>query len=322
MKREITKVCIWLFTFFCFYLKANLGLTQSFLSPLGAMRTASQPSRLFSVPTAEILQSMEISFSGGGAFGVEGGTAILKNFIIGLGGIAEVEFTTSGMTNRLTGKSERLPSSSFKVSLIPERFKNVWFLPDIAVQLRSASWQSLEGESDQLRSEYKGYNDQIAGNLHAINRLQKRFSILYLIIGKRISSLGSIQIGLSQTDIRTKGGYQTIYLRDYGTYDTIDIQELQESFISPFGGIEIIANKSTRLMAEIQSVPLFDYNFKKKDIEITQTWLGVAGVRFFIMEWLSLDTGVKYQSDFDGIADAEIDIGINFVIPVKNMISK
>lgn len=301
---------------------AGRVFTQSLKSPLESLKTASQPSRLFSIPTGDILQSMEVSFSGGGAFGIEGGTALLRNLIFGLGGIAEVELTTSGMTNRLTGKSERVPTSSFKVSLIPERFKGLWYLPDIAVQLRSASWQSLEGENSQLRYEYKAYSAEMDGNLHAVSQLQKRFSILYLIIGKRIPSLGSIHLGVSQTDIRTKGGFQTIYLPHEGIFDTIEIQELQESFISPFGGLEILANNTTRLMAELHSVPLFDYDFKNKEIEITQTWLGVAGIRFFLAPWISLDTGVKYQSDFDGIADAEIDIGVNFVIPVKNIISK
>ncbi|MFC1569703.1 hypothetical protein ACFL4L_05675 [bacterium] len=303
-----------------FIVMTNPGMGQSDNSPLYGLRAASQPSRLFSVPSADILQSMEVSVSGGGAFGVEGGTALLRNFIIGLGGIAEVEFTSSGMTNRLTGKSEILPTSSFKVSLIPERYRHHWFIPDIAFQLRSASWQSLEGDSHELRSEYKDYSEAMDGNLHAINQVQKRFSILYMIIGKEIPGFGSLQFGLSQTDVRTKGGYQTIFLSSSKMYDTIEIPELKKSFLSPIGGFEIIANKNTHLMAEIQSIPLFDYDFNQEKVIISQTWMGVAGVRFFMTEWLSLDTGIKYQSDFEGIADAEIDIGVNFVMPVNQIL--
>jgi hypothetical protein len=305
-----------------FIILTGMGFCQSAHSALDGLKSASQPSRLFSIPSADILKSMEISVSGGGAFGVEGGKALLRNFIIGLGGIAEVEFTSSGMTNRLTGKSEILPTSSFKVSLIPERYRDHWYIPDIAVQLRSASWQSLEGNNNALQSEYKAYSAYMQGNLHAVDQVQKRFSILYMIIGKRIPGLGSLQLGMSQTDVRTKGGYQTIYLPYRLEYTTAEIPEMKKSFLSPMGGFEIIANQNTHLMAEIQAIPLFDYNFKQEKVTISQTWLSVAGVRFFISEWLSLDTGIKYQSDFEGIADAEIDIGVNFVFPVNQVIGK
>jgi hypothetical protein len=322
MKFQIRKICVWRIGCTIFIILTGMALSQSAHSALYGMKSASQPSRLFSIPSADILKSMEISVSGGGAFGVEGGKTLLRNFIIGLGSIAEVEFTSSGMTNRLTGKSESLPTSSFKVSLIPERYRDHWYIPDIAVQLRSASWQSLEGNNNALQSEYKAYSAYMNGNLHAIDQVQKRFSILYMIMGKRIPGFGSLQLGISQTDVRTKGGYQTIYLPYQLEYTTDEIPEMKKSFLSPMGGFEIIANQNTHLMAEIQAIPLFDYDFKQEKVTISQTWLSVAGVRFFILEWLSLDTGIKYQSDFKGIADAEIDIGVNFVFPVNQVIGK
>jgi len=45
--------------------------------------------------------------------------------------------------------------------------------------------------------------------------------------------------------------------------------------------------------------------------------LGIAGVRFFLTNWLSWDTGVRYQSNFAGIADAEINIAANLIVPLK-----
>ena len=116
------------------------------------------------------------------------------------------------------------------------------------------------------------------GNLHAIDQVQKRFSILYMIIGKRIPGLGSLQLGMSQTDVRTKGGYQTIYLPYRLEYTTAEIPEMKKSFLSPMGGFEIIANQNTHLMAEIQAIPLFDYDFQQEKVTISQTWLSVAGV--------------------------------------------
>jgi hypothetical protein len=41
------------------------------------------------------------------------------------------------------------------------------------------------------------------------------------------------------------------------------------------------------------------------------------GVRFFIARWLSLDTGVKYLSSAKGIADSEVNVGLNMMVPLK-----
>jgi hypothetical protein len=281
------------------------------------LKSASEPSRLFNIPTASVLQSTEFLFSSGSAFGVEGGRALLRKFTVGLGGIAEVEMSTSGVTNRLTGESETMPTSSFKVCLIPERFREISYLPDISVQLRSTSWKPLSGERENIRPEYT-MADARGENLISIQNLEKRYSVLFLGVGKRWT-FGGIQLGVSQTDVRTKEGirYHTVYVDSYYRVDFDTIPAMRKSFIAPFGGIEIAANNHTRLIAEIQAIPIFDYSLMQRTIEISQAWLGVAGVRFFIAKWFSLDTGVKYQSDYHGIADAEINIGINIVIPIR-----
>lgn len=286
---------------------------QGKLKPLEFMKSASVPSRLFNIPTSDVLQSMEFSFSGGGAFGVEDGGALLRKFIVGLGGIAEVEISTAGITNRLTGEPENLSTSSFKVNLIPERYQSLGYLPNISVQLRSSSWRSLEGKEEKIRAEYTEVSE--GQNLVAIN-LKNRFSTLYLIIGKRWT-FGGFQIGLSQTDVRTQKGVRRFYDHAWNKDTWETIPEMKKIFTAPFGGVEIAANNNTRLMAEIQTIPLFDYDVKKRKMKISKAWMGVAGVRFFITEWFSLDTGVKYLSEHLGIADAEIDIGVNIMVPVR-----
>ena len=148
--------------------------------------------------------------------------------------------------------------------------------------------------------------------------MQNRFSTLYFIVGKQ-GELGGIQFGMSLTDIRTKKGMRQFFDNQRGYSVWEEIPEMKKSYYAPFGGIIITANKSTMIMAEIQSIHLFDYNPKMKKMEISKAWLGIGGVRFFITQWLSMDTGVRYQSDFEGIADAKINIGANFVIPVKSI---
>jgi hypothetical protein len=48
----------------------------------------------------------------------------------------------------------------------------------------------------------------------------------------------------------------------------------------------------------------------------------VLGVRFYFTNWLAMDTGVRYRSDFHGIADATIQASFNGVIPLGGITQK
>lgn len=284
------------------------------------MQSASNPSHLFNIPTASVLRSLEFAFSGGSAFGIESGDALQKKLTVGFGGIAEIEFSSSGISNQLTGKTDQLSTTSFKVNVIPERIRIHWYIPDVAFQLRSSDWESLEGRQGHLRSVYS--DTYVANeNLVAIENLQNRFSVLYLITGKQWSFFGC-HIGISQSDVRTKEGVRMFYHEDTKDIGYAMIPEIQKNIISPFGGFNMKANASTALMAEIQPIPQLEYDFENKSLNIRRTWLFVAGVRFNVSQWLSVDTGVRYQENYVGIADAQIDIGFNVVVPIRDALKK
>jgi hypothetical protein len=98
--------------------------------------------RLFNVPTANVLGSLDIYFTGGGAFGIEKERNFLGRAGMGLGDIAEVEFATQSVINSLQRGSSSLPTSAFKMLIMRERPGS----PAIAVALRgTTSWQSLDG---------------------------------------------------------------------------------------------------------------------------------------------------------------------------------
>jgi hypothetical protein len=42
-------------------------------------------------------------------------------------------------------------------------------------------------------------------------------------------------------------------------------------------------------------------------------------VRFYFTNWLAADTGVRYRSDFDGIADANIQANVNLLLPLGRL---
>jgi hypothetical protein len=292
-------------------------------SPQENSKSISDPSRLFNVPMADVLRTAEICASGGSSFGMESRSSLIRNLTFGLGGIAEAEISTAGQINQLTGESESFAMSSFKVNLIPESMQHYRFLPNIVIQLKSSSWKAIRNESGSIRPFYTEASSFSGENLLSLD-VKERFSVLNLIIGKRWS-FGGFQVGACVTDVRLKDGRRWYYFLDSAGryYDRITgMPEVRKNYWTPIGGVEIKANDRTKIMAEIQSVPIFDFDVRSQNVVISKAWLGVAGIRFFIADWFTLDAGVKYQSNDYGIADAEIRLGGNCVIPVNDLLKK
>lgn len=281
---------------------------------LSRMKYASSPTKNFSTPTGQVLKSMEVMVSLGSSFGIEENSSMLGRIAVGLGSVAEVELTRSSFMNELTGQQGNLPTSIFKMSLVPERFSEYWFIPDISLQLHSTPWKSSVNENSRLSESAKTSYD--ASNLSRLN-MDNRFTTLYGIVGKDFG-LASINGGITLTDVRVRNGWQWIFDQNLGYEVYHPIPEMQKSLIAPFGNISIAANEDTQLMGEVQAIPLIDYNIVNKQVQIKRTWRAIIGVRFFIASWLSLDTGVKYLSSAKGIADSEVNVGLNMMIPFKS----
>lgn len=285
-------------------------IKKSFLSRI---KYASTPTKNFSTPTGRVLKSMEVMVSLGSSFGVEENSGMLGRLAIGLGSVAEVELTRSSFMNELTGQQGNLPTSIFKMGLVPERFSHYWFVPNISLQLHSTPWQSSVNEGSRLAESAKATYD--ASNLSRIN-MDNRFTTLYGIIGKDFDFM-SINGGVTLTDVRVRNAWQWIFDQNLGNEVYCPIPEMQKNLIAPFGNLSISANDDTQLMGEVQAIPLIDYDIRAKQVQIKHTWRAIVGVRFFIAKWLSLDTGVKYLSSAKGIADSEVNVGLNMMVPFK-----
>jgi len=75
------------------------------------------------------------------------------------------------------------------------------------------------------------------------------------------------------------------------------------------------ANPRTFVMAEIDGVP--EYRFRRKGPTTRgdpQRLAGAMGVRFYFSPYIAVDSGVRYRSDYDGIADANIHASMNILI--------
>jgi hypothetical protein len=254
--------------------------------------------RLFNVPTANVLGSLDLYFTGGGAFGIEKERNFLGRAGLGLGDIAEVEFATQSVINSLQSGSSSLPTSAFKMLVMRERHG----LPAIAMALRgTTSWRYL--------------TSNIPDNVFTF---ETRLTKLYLVASKRAGKVTG-HLGLGLTDVRVRNISNWSYQSNQPPL--VFTAELQQNLWAPFGGLSIQANPKTQVMIEVEGLPSYDFkqgnSYHASDIK--NIWAGVVGVRFYFANWLAADTGVRYRSDFDGIADANIQANINLLLPVGRL---
>jgi len=274
------------------------------------------PPRLFSVPTARVLRSMDIRVMGGGAFGVATDRSFLGTVGIGLGDIAEVEFSTEGMLSNISRGSTVFPTSAFKLQLIPE---NKWHIPSLTIAFRSsANWQDVQSDDKTLRANAKNFNEwnDEAGFITPISGIgyDTRFTTMYGITTLKLWFL-SLHAGISLTDVRVK----ELLVSYYGWDDRSEPEELQENLIGGFFGFDLESNPKTKLMFELRTVSNYEYNTETRNIDVSEAYLAIGGLRFFFNRWLSTDVGVWYQSTFTGIADMQIKMSLNVFIPAGSV---
>jgi len=264
------------------------------------------PPRLFTVPAARVLSSLDVRLTGGGAFGVATDRSFLGTVGIGLGDIAEVEFSTVRMVTNITRGSSVFPTSAFKIMLIPE---NRWHIPTLAIAFRnSANWQDVQSDERVLEADasHAGFADKGIYNIG----YDTRFTTMFGVTTIRLWFL-CVHAGLSLTDVRVRD----LSVNSYISGDYADPQEKQKNHIGGFLGFDIESNPQTKLMFELKTVSNYQYNVDTKEIDVSEAYLAIGGVRFFFNRWLSTDVGVWYQSTFRGIADLQIKLGLNLFIP-------
>jgi hypothetical protein len=258
------------------------------------------PRRLFVIPTAEVLHSLEVNFGGGSSFGVRKTEErpFLGHMRLGLGGVAEVEVSTLGIINRLSAGSASIPSAAFKLRFFPEGKLR----PGFAGALVSSLWNSEE---------------------RGMVKFERRLSTLYFVATKTFKQV-SVHAGISINDlrIRTKTLDDDLISPSPMEAETSDKDYFNKNLVGPFVGVRVELNPKTKLMIELEQVAEYKFNEADPTLskdDISNRWMGIAGVRFFFFDWLALDTGVMYRSDYHGIGDAQISAGLNICLSLPRI---
>jgi len=260
------------------------------------------PRRLFVIPVADVLRSLDVNLGGGSAFGVrkEETRPFLGHIRLGLGGVAEVELSTMGIINELAEGSASIPMAAFKLRFISEGKLR----PAVAAALQSSLWDTEE-------------RDGIFP--YGTVKFQKRLSTLYFVASKTFEKV-SIHAGLSISDLRIR----TLEADDTPISPVSGATKdyFNKNLFGPFVGLRIELNPNTFLMMEAEQIASYEFDetipFVSED-DINVEWMGIAGVRFFFFDWLALDTGVMYRSDYHGIGDAHIQAGLNISLSLPKI---
>jgi len=270
------------------------------------------PSHLFNVPTAEVIDSRDISLMGASAIGMSSGRSLFGNIGIGLGNVAEVEFSTVGLANNIARGNPTVTTSSFKIKLSPDNYFNWKHCPQLALAFRSsANWKDVNSDLSVIRA-----NDEWVAKDISNVRYNTRFTILYGIITLPFEKI-QFHAGVSSTDIRIRDTAIDYYVLESNYYDPV---EKQKYLTGGFWGFTLDQNPQTQIMFEVETIANWSFNEEKQTIDVKNDILAIGGVRFFFIDWLSIDTGVWYQGNYRGIADTQIKLGLNLLLPTSKII--
>ncbi|MBM3238326.1 hypothetical protein FJZ31_18700 [Candidatus Poribacteria bacterium] len=298
------------------------------------------PPRLFTIPVGYTPRSLDINGSGSAIFGTDV-FQFLGTGLIGLGDIAQFEGGTLGILSMAKGEKSKLsnlPIVGIKFCFPGENIEQIGtYLPTISAAFR----RSFGGEDERPDVTYKKqladlyivasksfkYGNWRGVTAHAgIDFHSAKLTTTYRDGSEEMVSLGKIT-----------------NLLDGEELGSIELKE--ESPIVPFAGLEIWAAPRAKLMFEFLYTAVFKEdtveNERKAVIEkwkagetetaksaatawlkaiegqkrVEREWMTTFGVRFFFTQYVATDIGIRYQGNFESVADANIETKLAVSFP-------
>jgi hypothetical protein len=233
-----------------------------------------QSSRLYSMPSADVVGAYVLSISAEGSLLQETGVLTSAGVLaIGFGDIAQLEYRHTSAIS-ITGIDAPLPTAGVQLKLPIPEYPNV---PAFGVAFRLGV----------PRTEQLGDTviEEAVTDLYLVGRLRFEFAPwLTLHGGARISS-ARIELSGDRT----------------GTENTLTERRLT----LPTGGYEIAMNKTAKIVGELALAPRFTFMpGEGTRPDIGYGVLGRLGLRWSVTPAVIIDGSINYQTDFGRIADA------------------
>jgi len=265
----------------------------------------SEPPRLFIIPKAKTLRSLDVNLSGSATFASDeydfSGTGL-----VGLGDIAQFEISTlTTLTQVKEGKDElkTTPAAGLKFHLPGEKF-----------------YKDFSGLSIAYRNTFGG--EKTEQYLEKDFRIKRQLADLYIVAsgGYSTDDWRGVKAHVGANFIGSK-----LFVNDIEP-------PFSKNFVKPFGGLEIWATDRAKLMFECEYLSLFNEEKAAKlvdekgdaiteaDIEkviddvIDSKLMMMFGVRFFFTQYVTTDVGLKYEQG-DSVTDIKIETKLAVSIP-------
>jgi hypothetical protein len=264
------------------------------------------PARLLSIPTAAVLEEMAIGLTLGNSFGQEERRSFLGNVALGIGNVAELELNTGGLVGNIISATTRMSTWGLKVLILSEKENQ----PALAVGLRSSNdWDNSSFDGATLQRTSPDYFREGLRYLDYELRMTTLSVIMSRSVSKQLIGHGSV----GYADLRYRN-LRTQVVDSEIRYEPTPQRSNQLHFT---GGISYAVNPRTKVLAEIQTIPFFDFDVRNHQLFLNRMYVGAAGVRYALNRAITLDSGVRYQSNFVGLADMQVRVALNgvFVLP-------
>ncbi|MFN4110965.1 MAG: hypothetical protein ACK4G1_01720, partial [Ignavibacteria bacterium] len=235
------------------------------------------PGRLFSIQTADVNHSLDLSILIGGSFGLENSEGFLGSISFGLGGYGDIEVNTASLLGSIFSKTENFASIGLKIKALQETPRN----PGITINLRTNNdWYT--SNSSNIR---KNSPELAEYGLVGIS-YDTRITHLIISLSKRMNEKFRVHLSTGIGDLRYKS------LRSYFV-DTvvIDDQEKKKNTFYFATGVDFELSEMTKLIFEGQTIPYFKVNPKTGLISPDLRKVFSGGLRVFVTRWLLLDSG-------------------------------
>lgn len=273
--------------------------TVNFTTPPSLFSFNHTLSKLYTVQTARVLDPLDVSITLGGAFGFERENGFLGSVAFGLGGYGDIEMATSSLMASLFSRDENYGNISLKGRL--------YTAPDnlfqVSAGMRSnSSWEESSSDEGAIRTSAE---DLYLLGLRFVD-YKWRMTSLYLSLTYSKYKDTDLHGGLTITDVRYKESQ--IYL-DNNNWNYNPLTE-KKNMVNFFFGLDRRLNERTTMIAEVLSTPVIAVDITNKKLVVERRYSGSVGLRLFVNRFLVLDTALRYQDDFTGIADTQVRVGL------------
>lgn len=260
------------------------------------------PGRLFSIQTADVQNSLDLSLLVGGSFGLENKDGFLGSMAFGLGGYGDVEVSTISLLGSIFRRTENFTSIGLKIKVFNES-KNI---PGISISLKTNNdwYSSYNRDIMKEKPELANYG------LREVT-YDARITHLIISMSKIFNENWRFHINYGIGDLR--------YKNLVASFDTISYKDLSEKNKNTFYGalgVNYKLSDITSLIFEGQTIPYFKVDPKTGKIAPALSKVFSGGLRVNATKWLLLDSGFRYQDDYKGLADIEIKIALQAFINI------